>query len=226
MSATIPSEWGTYSDVYDLLDQVPAFQELRKRHVHAMSGLDEVFDGGCGTGLITSHLAEQNKHVVAVDSSKDMLEQARKRLQYHSNVQLSVADVCALPFPSHIFDGYVSNNVLHFVADDESFFDEASRVLKPGGVLSLASARPCCDMDVMVNELFTYFRSQKAPEEIMDQIHQIADSNRALMQYLHNNHDLEGVTKLLHQGRFDILEEGSAYMNQSFYVIAKKGMEK
>lgn len=89
---------------------------------------EHILDVGCGTGQSSIALTKWGKRVDAVDSSKAMLEFAKKEknLTYH----LSKAE--KLPFPNKTFDLIFAASSLHWF-DRRAFFKEASRVLRPGG---------------------------------------------------------------------------------------------
>ncbi|MDW3204118.1 MAG: methyltransferase domain-containing protein [Alphaproteobacteria bacterium] len=49
----------------------------------------------------------------------------------------TVCDAQALPFPDDSFDGIFLLDVLHHLAEPRKFFEEAARVLKPGGRIAM-----------------------------------------------------------------------------------------
>jgi ubiquinone/menaquinone biosynthesis C-methylase UbiE len=191
-----------------------------------MQGLELVLDGGCGTGLVTKELSGSAKRVVGIDINKDMLVKAHKRLDGLENVEIYNADACNLPFADSHFDGYVSNNVLHFIEDSQKFFSEAARVLKSGGILSIASARKSCDMEIMLKSMYDYFASIGRNEELVAQLDGIAKANRALVGNIRKSSlfepkDAAGIL-VSDYGFSEILEQGTVYGGQSFYVRARK----
>jgi len=215
--------WHSYSDVYELLDNVPFVKYLQRRHIAAMNGHRFILDAGCGPGLITKELAKYKEKVVAIDLNDDMLKNATQHLRNFNNVQLQKADVCDLPFPDNTFDGCISNNVLHFVDDADKFFSEMIRVVKPGGILSIASARPCCDMEILIKSMNDYFISKDADKDTMNKVEQIAAANRELLKGVKSVYEPQNISKILLKcGCQSILHAGVAYLKQSFHVVAKK----
>lgn len=89
-------------------------------------------DTACGTGRLTSRLLERGHRVLGVDSSPDMLGQARARLP---EIHLLVGDLLRLPLPASFADLIVNGLALTHVADLGAVFAEAARVLRPGGHL-------------------------------------------------------------------------------------------
>ncbi|NMM43153.1 class I SAM-dependent methyltransferase [Rhodospirillaceae bacterium KN72] len=49
----------------------------------------------------------------------------------------TVADAQSLPFPDESFDGIFLLDVLHHLAEPRKFFEEAARVLRPGGRIAM-----------------------------------------------------------------------------------------
>ncbi len=97
-------------------------------------------DAGTGTGRFAIHLAKNGIDVVAIDSSKEMVEIARKKAQREGcqhRIQFIVSDIENLPFKDRSFDGVCSIIVLIHLACRDYAVSELSRVLKPGGILVL-----------------------------------------------------------------------------------------
>jgi len=101
-----------------------------------------VLDVGAGTGFFLQQLLLRHPNigeVVALDASRAMLLQAKPKLrsiaQSSTRLQFVVADAQHLPFENKAFDVVVSLNMLHYLKNPQKFFDEAHRVLEPGGLL-------------------------------------------------------------------------------------------
>ena len=93
----------------------------------------DVLETGCGTGFNTTYLAQQSRSVVAVDGSAGMLAQARARVTA-PQVQLLRYDLQhAWPLADASIALVVCLLVLEHIADLHRFFQEAARVLRPGG---------------------------------------------------------------------------------------------
>jgi trans-aconitate 2-methyltransferase len=106
----------------------------------ALRGDETVLDAGCGTGRVTELLAERlpHGHVVALDASPAMVDEARRRLvRFEDLVEFVVADLgrpFELPGGSCV-DAILSTATFHWVADHEALFRNLAAVLRPGGRL-------------------------------------------------------------------------------------------
>jgi trans-aconitate 2-methyltransferase len=90
---------------------------------------ERILDVGCGTGQLTAEIAASGVAVLGVDSSREMIESARKN---HPEVRFEVADATVLPFRQE-FDAVFSNAALHWIRDQQSAIVSIARALKPGG---------------------------------------------------------------------------------------------
>ena len=84
---------------------------------------------GCGTGLTSHFLRGRGGTWVSTDFERDHVRSA-KQLVGDRVVQTSDAE---LPFRSESFGVVAAINFLEHIEDDETFFREMVRVLKPGG---------------------------------------------------------------------------------------------
>ena len=90
---------------------------------------ERVLDVGCGTGQLTSEVAQCGAEVVGVDVSPEMIASAR---QNFPQLRFEVANAEALPFVNE-FDAVLSNAALHWVRDQPGALASIARALKPGG---------------------------------------------------------------------------------------------
>ena len=104
---------------------------------------DSVLDIGSGSGtdvLIAGKLVGPKGRVVGVDITDAMIEKSQKAISESGlkNISAVKIDAESLPFPKSTFDVVISNGVINLVHDKKKTFREIFRVLKPGGVLSIA----------------------------------------------------------------------------------------
>lgn len=104
---------------------------LMKDTAKPQSG-ERVLDIGCGTGIYTYWLWEQDLKATGIDISKKMLKKAEGKRK-EAGPTFVLGDIHNLSFSEATFDLVVSNITLEFVENPEKVVNEALRVLKPGG---------------------------------------------------------------------------------------------
>ena len=103
-----------------------------------LRGDETVIDAGCGSGRVTSLLAERLPigRVIALDASPSMIDQARERLgPFGDRITYLVADL-GKPLPiDRSVDAILSTATFHWVPDHDALFRNLAAVLRPGGRL-------------------------------------------------------------------------------------------
>ncbi|MBS7619627.1 arsenite methyltransferase [Candidatus Bathyarchaeota archaeon] len=104
----------------------------------SIRGGETVVDLGSGFGLdclIASRKVGENGKVIGVDMTPEMINKARinaTRAGY-SNVEFRLGEIENLPIADNVADVVISNCVINLSPDKERVFQEAYRILKPGG---------------------------------------------------------------------------------------------
>lgn len=93
----------------------------------------KILDVGCGTGLGSGPLVENNYHVTGVDISMPMLERARER---YPEARFVEGSALQLPFDRETFDLAISAQAFHHF-DRTVAMRELLRVLKPNGIVAI-----------------------------------------------------------------------------------------
>jgi demethylmenaquinone methyltransferase/2-methoxy-6-polyprenyl-1,4-benzoquinol methylase len=123
-------------------------QDIRWRRITARATAPrghDILDLATGTGDLAIELARQGaRRVVAADFCEPMLAAAQPKLAHAhlANVDLLLADACALPFPDASFDGITSGFLLRNVADLPRSLAEMHRVVRPGGRVAALELTP------------------------------------------------------------------------------------
>ncbi len=107
----------------------------------ALAGLqpgERVLDLGSGGGIdcfLAAKMVGEEGRVVGIDMTIKMIELARGNAKKigADNVEFRLSPIEAIPLPDGEADVVISNCVLALVTDKSLVFDEAFRVLRPGG---------------------------------------------------------------------------------------------
>jgi len=103
-----------------------------------------VVDLGSATGSAGRLLARRfpGARVVAVDWSRRMLRQARRKKGWFSRIGYVQADATALPFADHSVDVVFSNLLLPWLDRPAAVVAEVSRVLRGNGLFAFSTLGP------------------------------------------------------------------------------------
>jgi ubiquinone/menaquinone biosynthesis C-methylase UbiE len=129
---------GSIPEIYDSL-LVPLIFEVYARDLAARVARFapcNLLETAAGTGVVTAALASQlpaQCNIVASDLNQPMLNRAAARPALQGRVTFQQADALALPFEGRRFDVVVCQFGAMFFPDRIKGYEEARRVLKPGG---------------------------------------------------------------------------------------------
>ena len=115
-------------------------QEVQLVRRYAIPEEARILDAGCGTGEISSRLAElfPRAHVTGVDIIDAHLDLARERFAaVGSRLSFEHQSVFELTFPDGAFDLTVCRHVLHSIPHAGKVLAELARVTRSGGYLHL-----------------------------------------------------------------------------------------
>jgi ubiquinone/menaquinone biosynthesis C-methylase UbiE len=120
-----------------------------------------VVDFGCGGGidviLAAQRVGEQGK-VIGVDFAPQMIERAKQAVAEAGlkdrDIELRVADMRKSELPNNFADVVTSNCVINLCPDKEAIYEEAFRILRPGGRLAISDIVFTENIDSQLKERF------------------------------------------------------------------------
>jgi len=110
--------------------------DINDRILDALPEGGTIVDLGCGTGDLFPVLLQKADHVIGVERSSKMLEEARKT--YGSDpetVDIRVGELEHLPLRDGEADAAITNMVLHHLPEPRRALQEAYRIMKKNGTL-------------------------------------------------------------------------------------------
>ena len=125
---------------YDIMNDLISlgFHRLWKKRFVEIIDLkkgDILLDVGSGSGDIAYELIKQkiSAKLFLLDLNKDMLDQGKKRIKKHNQINFIIGNAEKLNFKNNYFDKYTISFCLRNVTNYVASIKEAYRVLKPGG---------------------------------------------------------------------------------------------
>ncbi|MBS1949324.1 MAG: methyltransferase domain-containing protein [Bacteroidetes bacterium] len=125
-----------------------------------------ILETSSGTGRLTTHLRHgfsAGTSLTSTDISSDMLMLAREKLK-GQQVEFKIANGQQLPFADSSFELVVNQYGLMFFPDRQKGFDEAYRVLKPGGHFAFATWDRIADMPLfkipLMDHIIPFFKGE------------------------------------------------------------------
>jgi ubiquinone/menaquinone biosynthesis C-methylase UbiE len=104
--------------------------------------IDRCLEIGCGTGKNTEWLVPKANHITAIDLSDEMLAKAKEKIS-STKVQFKQADITKpWQFADGTYDLISFSLVLEHIENLEPIFNEAYKVLKPGGHVYIGELHP------------------------------------------------------------------------------------
>jgi 2-polyprenyl-3-methyl-5-hydroxy-6-metoxy-1,4-benzoquinol methylase len=200
----------------------PIHQRLLQAYFLALPYVKgKVLEVGCGEGRGFNALLTRATHLTAVDRMRSALDELRKSYPQ--------VDLRAMQFPplaslaDNCFDTVVSLQVIEHIRDDDSFFSEINRVLKPGGMAVLTtpnrpmslSRNPWHVREYTAVELQSLAGRYFASAEVKG----ISGSER-VMQYHEKNR--ESVRRMMWWDVLDLQHRLPAYLLRTPYEILNR----
>ena len=139
--AEIFDQW---PEKYDQWFETPMGQLIKGYEVELILNMlmpsrgELVLDAGCGTGVFTKPILDTGARVVGLELSHPMLVRTLTTCAPRDFKSVQ-GDMRRLPFGKDSFDKAVSITAIEFIEDAEVAFEEMYRVIKPGGIIVVAT---------------------------------------------------------------------------------------
>jgi ubiquinone/menaquinone biosynthesis C-methylase UbiE len=118
---------------------------------------DDLLDLACGTGAVAELAAARGARVVGVDLAPALIETAKERAdEQRLEIDYRVGDAEDLDVPDASFDKLASTCGIMFAPDHEAVARELARIVRPGGLIALASWTPTGGLGKMFKVMAPY----------------------------------------------------------------------
>lgn len=124
---------------------------------------ERILDLGCGTGELSSKVAQAGADVTGLDASGAMIEAARRNYPDLTFIE----DDAISHDPDESYDAIFSNAVLHWITRQDSLLSSVRSMLRPGGRFVVEMAREG-NINRIRNELFRALNEAGYPPETLD----------------------------------------------------------
>lgn len=99
----------------------------------------DVLEVACGAGMGLGLLANVARRTVGIDIDERNYMIARQTYSKRTDIEVQQCDAQNLPFSDASFDLVILYEALYYLRSPDSFFQEARRVLRPGGTLLIST---------------------------------------------------------------------------------------
>lgn len=135
-----PADFASLTEVAGEEASMEQVERLARRYYWASQycvGKD-VLETACGTAPGVGLLASVARSVTAGDISQELLRVARRH--YEGRFGFPRFDAQRMPFPDESFDVVLCFEAIYYLSAISEFLSETKRILRPGGVLLIATA--------------------------------------------------------------------------------------
>ncbi|HML03293.1 MAG TPA: class I SAM-dependent methyltransferase [Candidatus Bathyarchaeia archaeon] len=100
-----------------------------------------ILDEGCGTGRLFGHMTKSAKLIVGIDTSPNLLKQAKTKAKDYTNVAIIRADADRTPFIAETFNHAFAFTLLQNVPQPATTLEEMKRITRPKASLIITGLK-------------------------------------------------------------------------------------
>lgn len=136
-----------FSEIYDVANYSSSLQSTVMRASHRLiekafdteSAFENVLEVGAGTGEHLPFVRHKFKTYIVSDMDPKTIDFARRKIsqQYSGRIEFEIQTGDKLSSPDNTFDRLIATHVLEHIYQPHLALKEWTRVIKPGGVLSV-----------------------------------------------------------------------------------------
>ena len=182
-----------------------------KKHLDKQNLL--LADLGCGTGLTSELLLNQNNFVFGVDLTRQLLKTAKNR---HTQRRFAVTegDVTSLPFKDDTFEGIVCLDTLEHIPSIEKAISEIGRICKPGGTVLF-------DIPSSLILDFSYFIGYYGKSGLISALQSLSEK-KVMYEWESRNDERKPQKIKTYRYKFDFID--NLLKSHDFQIVEKKGV--
>lgn len=141
---------------------------------------ETVLDLGCGGGFdcfLASKKVGETGLVIGVDMTPDMISLSRENAEEdgYTNVEFRLGEIEHLPVEDETIDVIISNCVINLSPEKEKVFQDAYRVLKSGGRLSISDVVATAELPEEIRQDLSLMTGCIAGAEYVEDIRKIME---------------------------------------------------
>lgn len=209
--------WNDYAFLFDW--ELSAINSHQRGDYQAWLKLSQrvggkVLELGCGSGRITSKLAENNVDISGLDSSQVLIDMLKKQHLELSQQNIFLGDMTSFKFPTaydFIFYSYSTFQYLLSLEEQISALKHIKQYLKPNGYIAFDICPYTCDLPLEQPKVLLYKRYNKDLKKNIsmytshqvDRINQITnwhdsyvlEDDKGNREVLHHHLSLKGIKR-------------------------------
>ncbi len=139
---------------------------------------EQVLDLGSGGGFdcfLAAQSVGNDGHVIGIDMTPSMISKARANAEKvdYSNVEFRLGEIEHLPVADQSIDVIISNCVINLSPNKQQVFNDAFRVLKPGGRLAISDIVASTELPEHIKSDLQLYSGCMAGASLIDELQQM-----------------------------------------------------